>query len=236
MKTHSKTHILARLESGLRTDAARLDELEQELALVLQRGRGLGAEYGSPGDWTTAWGHHWDQVEIILCRIHDLVSEVQDGIQSQDPERHSRALQTWTQLQIEDTRLEQTLEALHGQAVGLNATALAEWDGIAGTLEDHLNVIHNCAEALRIKLELLKNYTHEEVNEQVQKLLVRLSRDRLLKTGGSADGEAEYALAVDELKREKNKFLGFMDVVKGMFLWVESPQERSDKICLQESF
>ena len=62
MKTHSKPHILARLEVGLRTDASRLIELEQALINVLQRGRGLGVEYGSPGDWNNAWGHHWDLV------------------------------------------------------------------------------------------------------------------------------------------------------------------------------
>ncbi|OYW31081.1 MAG: hypothetical protein B7Z47_02145 [Chthoniobacter sp. 12-60-6] len=235
MKTHSKTHILARLESGLRTDAARLDELEQELALVLQRGRGLGAEYGSPGDWTTAWGHHWDQVEIILCRIHDLVSEVQDGIQSHDPERHTRALQTWTQLQIEDTRLEQTLEALHGQAIGLNATAQTEWDAIARTLAEHLNVIHACAEALRIKLELLKDHSSEEVDVQVQKLLARLSRSPQSRSGSTLDNEEEYQQAAVELEREKNHFMGFMDVVKGMFLWVETEEERADKNRVQES-
>ena len=236
MTTHNKTHILARLEIGLRTDAARLAELEQALILVLQRGRGLGAEYGSPGDWNNAWGHHWDQVEINLCRIHELVSEVQDGIQSRQANRHDKALQTWTMLQIEDTRLEQTLEALHGQALGLNATAQAEWDGIARTLGEHLDVIHDCAEALRIKLELLKTHSCAEVDEQVQKLLSRLTRHPHSERASTIDYEEEYQQAAFELQQEKNRFMGFMDVVKGMFLWVETNQERTDKNCLQESF
>ncbi len=233
--THGKTHILARLEIGLRTDAARMTELEEELIHVLQRGRGLGAEYGSPGDWNNAWGHHWDLVEIILCRIHDLVSEVQHGIQSHDANRHEKALQTWTKLQIEDIRLEQTLHALQGQAVGLNASVQTEWAAIAKIMEVHLEVIHNCADALHIKLELLKSNSSEEVDEQVQKLLMRLSRPPLQR-GSTIDCEEEYQHAVVELQQEKNKFMGFIDVVKCMFLWTDSTQERTDKNCLQESF
>ena len=236
MRTHSQTHILARLEVGLRTDAARLTELEQELILVLQRGRGLGAEYGSPGDWNTAWGHHWDLVEIILRRIHVLLSEVQDDIQSRDTDRHAKALKTWVTLQIEDARLVQTLEALHGQAVGLNATAQTEWDVTARKLAAHLDVIHDCAETLRIKLELLKNHSNAEVDDQVQKLLDRLSRTPEPRKGSSIDYEEEYQHAAVELQQEKNTFMGFMDVVKGIFTWVESPQERTDKNCLQQSF
>jgi len=236
MMTHSKTHILARLEIGLRTDAKRLTKLEDELMQVLQRGRGLGTEYGSPGDWSTAWGHHWDLVERILCRIHDLVSEVQEGIQSHDKNRHEKALQTWTRLQIEDTRLEQTLQALQGQAVGLNAAAQEEWAAIARSLEAHLHVIHNCADAMRIKLELLKNNSSAEVDAQVQKLLIRLSRSPDKSGGSPIDSDEEYQHAAVELQQEKNKFMGFVDLVKCMFLWTDSTQERADKNTLQESF
>ncbi len=235
LRAHRQTHILARLEIGLRTDAARLLELEQALILMVKRGRGLGAEYGAPADWNTAWGHHWDLVESILLRTHQLVVEVQDGIQSHEPDRHAKALQTWMMLQIEDTRLEQTLKALHGQALGLNATAQTEWDAIAKRLAAHLHVIHACAEALRIKLELLKNHSGEEVDEQVQKLLARLSRSPQSKTGSTLDNEEEYQQAALELQQEKNHFMGFMDVVKGMFLWVETNQERTDKNRLPES-
>lgn len=236
MMTHSKPHILARLEIGLRTDAKHLTKLEDELRLVLQRGRGLGTEYGSPGDWSNAWAHHWDLVERILCRIHDLVSEVQDGVQSHDTNRHEKALQTWTKLQIEDSHLEQTLHALQGQAVGLNASAQAEWAAIARTLEAHLEVIHNCADALRIKLELLKNNSSVEVDEQVQKLLLRLSRPPPPHGGIAIDRDEEYQHAAVELQQEKNKFMGFVDLVKCMFLWTDSTQERADKNTPQESF
>ena len=236
MMTHSKTHILARLEIGLRTDAAHLTELEKAMLLVLQRGRGLGTEYGSPGDWNTAWGHHWDLVEIILRRIHSLVVRIQEDIQSRETGRHIKALQTWATLQIENDRLEQTLAALQSQAVGLNETAQAEWETIAHTLATHLDVIRACGQALRIKLELLKNHSSEEVDEQVRRLLDRISRAPHSHGVGTIDQQEEYQHAAVELLQEKNKFMGFMDVVKGMFLWVESTQERTDKNCLQESF
>ena len=217
--THSNTHILARLEAGLRTDAAHLVNLEEAMLLVLQRGRGLGAEYGSAGDWSNAWGHHWDLVEIILRRIHSLVAKIQDDIQSPESGRHAKALQTWAALQIEDAQLEQTLAALQGQA-----------------LATHLNVIRACGQALRMKLELLKNHSSAEVDEQVRKLLDRISRARSPNSGSAIDQREEYQHAAVELQKEKNKFMGFMDVVKGMFTWVESAQERTDKNCLQESF
>ena len=236
MTAHRKTHILARLEIGLRTEVAQLNELEQELILVLQCGRGLGADYGAAGDWINAWGHHWDLVELILRRIHQLVAEVTACIQSQETGRHYRALQTWTALQLENARLEQTLEALHGQATGLNATAQAEWDAVAGPLNAHQNLIRNCTDALRIKLELLKNHSNAEVDEEVQKLLGRLSRTLHAKRGAAAANEEENQQAALELQQEKNHFMGFMDVVKGMFLWVETNQERADKNQRQQSF
>tara|TARA_R110002049_G_scaffold139156_1_gene299710 strand:+ start:2142 stop:2858 length:717 start_codon:yes stop_codon:yes gene_type:complete len=231
-----KTHILARLEIGLRTDAVRLVELERELIVVLQRGRGLSSEYGSPGDWDTAWGHHWDLVESILRRVHELVGEIQDDIQSRETNRHSKALQTWKDLQLEDKRLMQTLKSLHGQSVGLNPTAQTEWDAIAKTMEAHMDVIHDCTEALRIKLELLKSQTSEEVDEQVQKLLARLARAPQPRSGNTIDSEEEYQQAAVELQQEKNKFMGFMDVVKCMFTWTDSIQERVDKNTRHKSF
>jgi hypothetical protein len=236
MKTHSKKHILARLEVGLRTDAARLIELEQALIPALQRGRGLGTEYDSPGDWNTAWGHHWDQVEIIMRQIHRLVADLLTAIQSRETDRHTQALQTWTTLQIENARFEQTIGMLHGQAIGLNATAQSEWDGIASTLATHLDLIHDCTEALRIKLVLLKTNTNEEVDAQVQQVLDRLSQLSHSHSGHTPDHAEEYHHAAVELQKEKNQFLGFIDLVKCMFMWTDSTQERTDKHLLQESF
>lgn len=226
---HRKRHILARLEIGLRTDASRLVELERELILVLQRGRGLGAEYGSPGDWNTAWGHHWDLVGLILRRIHELVAELQGCINSSEADRHVKALETWTALQLEDAQLVQTLGALHGQAVGLNLTAQAEWEAIAKTMAAHLDIIHACAGALHSKLELLKNNSSAEVDAQVQKFRNRLPRAPQPRSGSTIDYKEEYQQAAVELQLEQNQFMGFIDVIKGLFTWVETPQERADK-------
>jgi hypothetical protein len=41
--------------------------------------------------------------------------------------------------------------------------------------------------------------------------------------------EQEYRTAANELKQERHKFLGFMDVIKGALLWVETTEERVRK-------
>jgi hypothetical protein len=39
----------------------------------------------------------------------------------------------------------------------------------------------------------------------------------------------EYCRAGQELGKERNQFLGFMDLVKGLSLWVETTEERAHK-------
>lgn len=229
MIAHRQTHILARLEIGLRTDSSRLIELEKDLILALSRARGLGDEYGSPEDWSTAWSHHWDLVESIVRLMLQRVSEMHDAITNGGSDRFSVALLAWETLQIEDVRLQQTLAALHDQASGLNESAQAEWDALSFTLETHMHTIHACADALRIKLELLKKHSNEEVSLLVQKILARLSLHPRPSGMSAADRELEYQKATAELKQEQGQFLGFLDVVKALFMWAETNEERMDK-------
>lgn len=229
MIAQRKPHILARLEIGLRTDSARLIELEEELRIAMHRSRALGSEYGSPDDWSIAWCHHWDLIEAILHRIRGLVDEMHTCVRSHAGNRFVQALLAWQTLKVEDTRLKQTLEALHGQAIGLNVTAQVEWEATARALETHLETIHACADALRIKLELLVEHSNEEVDAQVQKILTRLSRHPQPQALGASEYEKEYQKAAVELKQERNQFMGFVDVIQGMFMWVETPEERTDK-------
>ncbi len=232
-KDAQTTHILARLELGLRTDSSRLIELEADLLTLLRNARGLGDEYGSPGDWNTAWCHHWDRVAANLLRIHHLVNEMSDAIASSENTRLSKALEAWTTLQAENTELAQTLSALRGQATGLNVEAQAEWNTTAHTLETHLETIQACSQALRIKLELLKKYSKEEMDQLVQDLLAKLPNRSLAAAVNAASYEHEYQQAATELEREHHKFQGVMDVIKGMFMWVETPEERTDKNIAQ---
>lgn len=39
----------------------------------------------------------------------------------------------------------------------------------------------------------------------------------------------EFRMAAIELEREHHRFLGFMDVVKGLLMWIETTDERVRK-------
>lgn len=229
MNDAQNTYILARLEIGLRTDSSRLIELEQDLILALRRARGLGEEFGSPGDWNTAWCHHWDHVEAILHRIRRLVTGMEQAINSNEASRLTVAMELWEKLQTEDAELVQALGALRQQAIGLNVTAQDEWKTMARDLEPHLEMIHGCAQALRLKLELLKVHSKDEVDHLVKNLLANLP-PRLKEDAAESGVMAQaYARAATELEQEEHIYKGLLDVIKGLFLWVETTEERVHK-------
>ena len=229
MTHHKTTHILARLETGFRTDAAHLKKLEKDLATVLQRAREFGTEHGSPDAWNTNWHQQWDNVEEILRRIRMLVNEMDGSIESSDRDRLKAALEAWETIQSEDVKLVEALSAMRAQTIGLNAAFRKDWNRLAGTLETHLETIRACAQALRIKLELLKKHSKEEVDHLVQEILAQLP-DRTQADGTEADHyEQEYLRAAAELEKEHHKYLGFVDTVKALLMWVESTEERAHK-------
>ena len=45
----------------------------------------------------------------------------------------------------------------------------------------------------------------------------------------AVDYEQEFRMAAIELDREHHRFLGYMDVVKGLLMWIESTDERARK-------
>jgi hypothetical protein len=226
MTNDETTHILARLEIGFRTDSAHLKELEKDLSVTLQCARHFGKQHGSPEDWNTNWHQQWDNVEGLLRRIKVLVHEMDGSIESNDSDRLKRALAAWETIQSEDARLVEALSAIRAQAIGLNAAVRKDWNILARTLEIHLETIHACAQALRIKLELLKEHSKEQVDQLVQDLLAKLP-NRTHADGMDAEKyEQEYRKAATELEQERHKFSGFMDVVKGLWMWIETTEER----------
>jgi hypothetical protein len=218
--------ILARLEIGFRTDSARLKQLEKDLAVTLHSARHFGRKHGAPDDWNTSWHQHWDQVDSSLQRLKALVQAMDDAVASNDLDRFEKALAAWDSLRIEDAKLAEALSAIRLQALGLNATVREEWNLVAGTLESHFDTIHACAEALQIKLELLKQYSREEVSHLVRDLLAKLP-NRTRADGMDVAGYAqEYRQAADEIEQEHHKFTGFMNVVKALLMRVETPEVR----------
>jgi Rad3-related DNA helicase len=229
MTHHRTTHILARLETGFRTDAAHLKKLEADLTTVLHRAREFGTEHGSPDEWNTNWHQRWNDVEGILRRIRRLVREMDGSIESSDRDRLKAALEVWETIQAEDVKLVEALSTMRAQTNGLNAACRKDWNLLADTLETHMETIRACAQALRIKLELLKKHSKEEVDHLVQEILAQLP-NRTQTDGMEADNyEREYLRAAAELEKEHHKYLGFVDTVKALLMWVESTEERTHK-------
>jgi len=229
MNNNRTTHILARLEIGFRTDAEHLKELEKNLTLVLQRVRQLGTEHGSVSDWHTNWQRQWDYIEEILRRISALVNNMDGCINNSDGERLGQVLGIWETIQTEDSRLAEALGDMQNQAVELDASVRNDWNVIELAMQSHLEVTRGCAQALRVKLELLKSHSREDVDRMVQDILAKLpnrSRADGIEVGLQAE---DYIKAAGQLEQERHKYLGFMDVVKSLFLWVETTDERARK-------
>ena len=230
MTSNKPIHILARLEIGFRTDSARLQESEKDLAAALDCARHFGTKHGSPDEWNTHWHKQWDNVEDILRRIRVLVNEMAGFIAKGDRDRIKKTLKAWETFLSEDAKLVEGLIAIRAQASGLSAVVRKDWNILACTLDSHLETLNACAQALRIKLELLKQHSQEDVDQLIQTILSRLPNRAYADALDAESYEQEYRKAVVELDQERHKFLGFMDVVKALLMWIETPEERVRKI------
>jgi hypothetical protein len=229
MTNDKPIHILARLEIGFRTDSARLQELENDLAAALDCARHFGRKYGSPDEWNTHWQKQWDNVEDILRRIRVLVNEIAGFMAKGDRDRIKRTLEAWETFLSEDAKLAAALIAIRTQASGLSAVVRKDWNILACTLDSHLETLNACAQALRIKLELLKKHSQEDVDQLIQTVLSRLPNRAYADALEAESYEQEYRKAAAELDQERHEFLGFMDVVKALLMWIETPEGRVRK-------
>jgi len=168
MTNDKLTHTLARIQLGFRTDAAHLKELEQDLTLTLLCARQFGMKHGTPDAWNASWEQQWDKVEVRLHRLRVLVNEMNDCIEWNDRARFKEALAAWETIQAEDDKLVTSLSAIRVQASELDAVARKEWNLLALKLDLNSEAMHACAQVLRIKLELLKKHSKEEVDQLIQ--------------------------------------------------------------------
>jgi hypothetical protein len=226
MTTNNNARLLARLETGFRTDVAQLTALEEQLAVTLQNAHHFGKKHGSPEDWNTRWYEQWDHVERSLARIRSRVREMDGSIESNDRERLKRALSYWEDIQSEDVQLGRLSDTVRSQAIALDGTAREEWNQLALPLESHREALAACTQALRVKLELLTNHSKEETDRLVQRVLDRLPNRAPLTGREVATHEQDYHEAALELEREQHEFRGFMDVVKALLMWDETTEER----------
>jgi hypothetical protein len=73
---------------------------------------------------------------------------------------------------------------------------------------------------------LLREYSRDEVARILDSALARVPESSPLDGVDSKLYAREYQRAVEELRRERQEFLGIEDVVRGLLMFVESPAER----------
>ena len=214
---------LSRLETGFRTDAARLVEIERDISATLECARQFGMERGSPEAWKEEWDRQWDEIGEMLESIRSRVHLMSGSITGSDFTGLAHALEAWESLQQDEQKLIDGLNRLRIQTPRLNADARQDWDRVAGTLEEHIDTIQACAQALRIKLEFLREHSAEEVERLIQDILTQLP---LRSGGGQEDVDQQLREAASQIEKDHHRFLGFADVVKGLFMWSETAEER----------
>ncbi len=223
------TDVLTLLETGSRIDSAHLKELERTLAVSLRSGRQFGTPQRLPGTWATDWQHQWDNVDKILDRTRVLLNEMIAGAKSNEADHLQRAMIAWEAIQREGDQLQTALGHIRALASSLAAEDRKRWNLLALTLETELEAIHTCAQALRIKLELLKRYSLEEAEHLVHCVTSKLPKRDRTQDVDPALYDHELSKAVIELEKEQHESSSFMDIVKAMLIWVETPEERMRK-------
>lgn len=229
MSTDHTARLLTRLENGLRTDVVRLKELENELAESLRAARTVGNEHSPGPDWNHHWQDLWDRAEKSLQKIQTSLQSIQDHITSSSPERLENALALWEEIVAEDSVLIDLVASIRASAGQLSVDVRKEWNLIAMTLESNFDTVHAFGQALRVKLELLKEHSTEEVNALFEKVL---QKKPFRSDAEEVEGEKapeDYNLAAQEIKQERHEFLGLGDIAKAMLLWVDNPEERITK-------
>jgi hypothetical protein len=78
-------------------------------------------------------------------------------------------------------------------------------------------------------VRLLNAQPKEEVQRILEGMLTQLPKDSPVDELDAEKYAEEYDRAEQELRQEREQFLGFSDVVKGLLMWVETPEERLRK-------
>jgi hypothetical protein len=216
------THRLNRLELGFRTDSARLLELEQTLNLTIHSARLFGNRQGTPNEQERLWHRQWDDVTGILGQIRRLVVQIESALAGTAPDRRETALRLWQEAQVQDGELLAALSKIRTRAGTLDQATRKDWNRLAHRLEDQLESIHACAQALRVKIELRSTFPEPAADALFRSLLPAWPAG----PGDEPAFDRDYRQAANELDREHHAFAGLWDVIKGLSLWVESPDER----------
>ncbi len=177
---------------------------------MLNRSRKTGAEFGSPGDWILRCHGQLENIENILHRFCEGVHVLQESIASSRYDRLDNAWESFETIQSEEARLKGELRTLRTAAIQRNEAAMNDWNMLSLVIEFHLENIHACTQAIRIKLELLRENTRDQ-------------------RGGrpSEDGVAKTAAA--KIDRKQLLTPRLMDKKTSMFMWIGTPLMQAHK-------
>ena len=233
MKTTSIDQ-LTRHEGAIFSGAGRLAASERALDLTLESARSLGDESGLPGEWCANWSRQWETVRGILNRLQILLGEMEGHVEEEEGDGLRQAMEAWRAIQTQDVEMNLMLDDIRSQARGLSGNARLEWTAVDAAVTAHMEAIHARALALRVKLELMKDYTKNEVNHLLEGMLAKLPNQTKADTRETEAYVQQYRQTVRELDEERHEFGGFMDFIKGLAMWVETPEERMKKKLFPE--
>ncbi len=226
MTPPQSTQVVADLETASKNDALQLKELETELAEALQSARSFGNQRGSLAAWNVDWNRQWDDIGGILRRISAQVDAMAASLDSTTSVSLQNAIKAWETVQSEDARLLEALKAIRTQVGELGAKERKEWNIIARTIESHMATTHECAESLRLKLVALKEHSDEPPEELSKGAPSKPSTPASVERAAGEPYDREYRKAAIELEKEQHRFSGLKDIVKGLWMWSETPDER----------
>jgi hypothetical protein len=218
MNTDQTCQIASQWETELRSDAAHIKQLDRDFGVTMRSARDLGIEQKFTQEWDTTWLQRWSVVDGHLISISGLVNTMDEAINSTLSDRLTMALQAWESIHLEGVHLVESMRDIRLQASALNPAARIEWNQLSTAFNANLENLNVCSQSLRVKLEQLMEDPHTETDLQVT---LPLEEEKDVKINKS-----DLDAAAVELDREHHQAGGFWDVIKGLFLWVESPEER----------
>ena len=229
MTSEQTALVLSRLEIGFRMDSSRLRTPGEDFETLLGGIREFGSRHRPDDSWLTEWNAAWDHLARVIGHLRNFVGQMDTAIQSQAEDRLPTALEVCSSLQKEDRHLEKALQTIRVLAVVFPAGAHLTWNQMARPVEVHLETLHACAQALRIKLELLKDPSSPLVEHLLETLFAKLPAGNEDDATASDEYSLKYRQAVMEIGKEQHEVGGLADALKALLMWVETPAERMSK-------
>ncbi len=218
MNTDQTSPIASQIETALRSDSARLKQFDRDFGVTMRRARNLGLEQKFTQEWDSTWLQRWGIVDGHLVTISGLVNTMDEAINSTLSDRLNIALQAWESIHLEGVHLVESMRDIRLQASALNPAARAEWNLLSTAYNANLENLNACSRALRVKLGKQMDHPQADADLPVTRSLEEEKDVKINKSDLDA--------AALELDKEHHQAGGVLDVIKGLFLWVESPEER----------